>query len=119
MEMNGMKLTDNRKPTVINPITERRMKLVNAIDNQLNHLIGDEIKGGKWYWLGEDGCIYVEIRYGKNPLELKKGLFSIQCLDESELITNLNTIKSMVKDGKFDNQLASISKSIRSNFTKK
>ena len=119
MEMNGMKLTDNRKPMVINPITERRMKLSVAIDNQLNHLVGDDVKGGKWYWLSEDGCIYVEIRYGKTPLELKKGMYSIQCLDESELITNLNTIKAMVFDGKFDNQLASISKSIRSNFVKK
>jgi len=114
-----MKFTATKKPTKSNPVTQRRMKLVTNIERQLQSFTDDEVKVNKWWWMEEDGCYYFEVRYGKKPIELQKGMYSVQCLDESELVTNLATIQRMVKQGDFDSQLETMSKSIRSNFSKK
>ena len=114
-----LKLTKNRKPIGGNVTTHRRMKLINNIEKQLHSFTDDTIKVNKWYWLGEDGCYYFEVKYGKQPIELEKGMFSVQCLDESELVTNFVTIQNMIKDGQFDTQLDTLSKTIRNNFMKK
>jgi hypothetical protein len=114
-----LKLSNNRKPAGGNVTTQRRMKLIANIERQLHSFTDDSIKVNKWYWLEEDGCYYFEIHYGKFTIELDKGMYSVQCLDESELVTNFVTIQNMVKEGKFDSQLEQLSKNIRSNFVKK
>ena len=106
-----MKFTATKKPTKSNPVTQRRMKLVTNIKGNCNPSL-TMIKVNKWWWMEEDGCYYFEVRYGKKPIELQKGMYSVQCLDESKLVANLATIQRMVKQGDFDSQLETMSKSI-------
>lgn len=65
-----LKLTKNRKPVGGNVTTQRRMKLINNIERQLHSFTDNTVKVNKWYWLGEDGCYYFEVKYGKQPMNL-------------------------------------------------
>lgn len=119
MKWNGMDVSEKIKPTTPNPMTERRMKLFSGIEKQLNHFGDGDVKGSKWYWLEDDGCYYFEVKYGGRRLEFGKKGSSIRCIDDGEVITNLNHILVMVKNGDFDNQLSAISKAITQNFKKR
>jgi hypothetical protein len=55
----------------------------------------------KW-WKKIDNIYYLEIRYGNKPLELSKGLFSIQIDDRNQLVPTLEKVISAVASGEFD-----------------
>ena len=67
-------------------------------------------------------CLFQEIitclsiNYGKSPIELAKGKFSIVCTGLEQVKSSLETVKSSVLKGDFDTVLDKRSKVIRSNF---
>ena len=71
-----------------------------------------------WFWMSEDGKIYLQIKYGKLPLELGKGKFAIQCSSLDDITNNLTIVETLVNKGEFDGMLTNMSKEIRSKFTK-
>jgi len=130
MKINDLKLSTTTKPKTRNPITHRRLTLLNSINKQLTS-IDNAIEGNSnlvdvdtgrrinnWYWLDESGNYFLTINYGRVPLELDKNKFSIMCNDLNDVKSNLDKIKDLVKGGKLDSKLSLKSSLIRKNFIK-
>ena len=124
-----LNLTPVKKTTGRNPIVLRRESLIKGIDKQLSiceSLLTDneyardhqtDRKITAWLWLDDSGNYYLSINYGKQPLELSKGKYSIVCDSIGVVRSSLSLIKDSVQKGGFDTQLDKRSKVIRSNFT--
>ena len=123
-----LNLTPVKKTVGRNPIVQRRESLIKGIDKQLsiceslisdNEFARDHLTGRKipsWFWLDDSGQYYLSINYGKQPLELSKGKFSIICDSIESVNSSLKLVKESVQMGDFDKQLEKRSKVIRSNF---
>lgn len=109
------------KPKEINPVVQRRNRLIKSIRRQKS--LVDAYKAGEstkrtWFWINEDGKIFLQIKYGKTAIELAKGKFSIQCSSLDDVISNISIVETLVAKGEFDIILGNISKEIRSKFKK-
>lgn len=109
------------KPKTINPVVQRRSRLLKSIRRQQS--LVDSYKAGEkthrtWFWMNEDGKIYLQVKYGKLPLELSKGKFAIQCSSLEDVSKNLSIVETLVNKGEFDAMLTTVSKEIRSKFSK-
>ena len=123
-----LNLTPVKKTVGRNPIVQRLESLIKGIDKQLsiceslltdNEFARDHHSGRKipsWFWLDDSGQYYLSINYGKQPMELSKGKFSIICESIESVQSSLNLVKESVQMGDFDKQLEKRSKVIRSNF---
>ncbi len=99
----------------------RRQRLIRRIDKQVGYvrdLIDGESPSGAWAWMDEAGNYFVPIKYGRQAIELKKGMFSIQCKTLDECEHALCTIRAMVMNGDFDTQITKVSGEIRKNLAK-
>ena len=126
--MKKLNLTPMKKSIGRNPIVERRESVIKGIDKQImiceslldgNEVVRDHQTGRKfpqWFWLDDSGSYYLSINYGKTPIELAKGKFSIVCDSVSNVKESLETVKSSVMRGDFDPILEKRSKQIRTNF---
>jgi hypothetical protein len=118
----ALKLVPVSKPKDFNPVVMRRNRLLQAIRKQI--VLWLKFKAGErtnrlWFWFNEDGQIFLQIKYGKTPLELGKGKYAIQCNTIDEVGTNLGIAESLVIKGEFDHLLTAISKEIRAKFKKR
>ena len=123
-----LNLTPVKKTVGRNPIVQRRESLIKGIDKQLsvceslisdNEFARDHHTGRKipsWFWLDDSGQYYLSINYGKQPIELSKGKFSIVCDSIENVQSSLSIVRESVQMGDFDKQLEKRSKVIRSNF---
>ena len=123
-----LNLTPVKKTVGRNPIVQRRESLIKGIDKQLsiceslisdNEFARDHHTGRKipsWFWLDDSGQYYLSINYGKQPMELSKGKFSIVCDSIENVQSSLSIVRESVQLGDFDKQLEKRSKVIRSNF---
>ena len=130
MKLSDLNLSTTTKPKTRNPITHRRLTLLNSINKQImsidNAIEGNsslvDVDTGRrinnWYWLDESGNYFLTINYGRVPLELDKNKFSIMCKDLGDVKSNLEKVKDLVKGGKLDNKLSQKSSLIRKNFSK-
>lgn len=67
----------------------------------------------------DDAATYLQpIKYGRNSLELKKGMYAIRCETVEQSTEALVAIKALVLKGDFDSQLGKVSKDIRERFSK-
>jgi hypothetical protein len=116
-----LKFVSNQKPGKVDVTTLRCQKLVRRIDQQIG-LVRSVIEGhdprGSWFWMDETGIYFVPIKYGHHTLELKKGMFSIQCKDLDHVEAALFTLRAMVLQGDFDAQLQKVSLDIKRGFAK-
>ena len=109
------------KPKTLNPVVQRRTRLLKSIHRQQTMV--QSYKAGEktqrtWFWMNEEGKIYLQIKYGKLSLELSKGKFAIQCGSLDDVSSNLQIVETLVNKGEFDVMLTSVSKEIRSKFDK-
>lgn len=113
------KFVPNQKPGKVDVTTLRRQKLVRRIDQQIG-LVRSMIEGheprGSWVWMDEIGTYFVPIKYGRHLLELKKGMFSVQCQNLDEVEHVLCTFRGMVLNGDLDGHLNRVSVDIRKRF---
>jgi len=111
----------NKNPKTVDTAVQRRQKLVRRIDQQ-NGYVRQIIEGKQpraaWVWLDEAGNYFLPIKDGRRPIELKKGMFSVQCKDLDQVEAALCTVRAMVLQGDLDAQLAKASTDIRSRFGK-
>ena len=126
--MKELNLTPMKRTVGRNPITERRESVIKGIDKQImvcegllegKDVVRDQYTGRKipqWFWRDDSGSYYLSINYGKSPIELAKGKFSIVCTGLEQVKSSLETVKSSVLKGDFDTVLDKRSKVIRSNF---
>jgi len=115
-----LKFVAATKPGPVSDTVKRRQRLVQRINQQLG--LCDVMKSGQlpraaWAWMDDAGSYFLPIKYGRQQIELKKGMFSILCKDVSEIADALGTVREMVLGGQFDDQLAKASTEIRKRFS--
>lgn len=114
-----LKFVATKKPAAVDVVTQRRQRLIRRIDQQIS-LINSATDLGvprtSWVWMDEAGAYLVPIKYGRQPIELKKGMFAIECKDSNDVSNALETVRQMVLNGTLDEQLAQASGEIRARF---
>ncbi len=114
-----LKFVSNQKPGKVDVTTLRRQKLVRRIDQQIG-LVRSAMEGhdprGSWFWMDETGTYFVPLKYGRHTLELKKGMFSVQCQNLDDVEHVLCTFRGMVLTGDMDDHLVRVSGEIRQRF---
>ena len=114
-----LKFVANQTPTKATPVVLRRQKLVRRIDQQVQFvraMVQGEAPRAAWVWMDENGAYFVPLKYGRVVLELKKGMFAVQCKDLDECEHALCTFRAMALSGSFDDQLTKASEQIRQKF---
>lgn len=109
------------KPKQFAPEIQRRQKLVSRIDQQIGYvrqMVEGKQPRAAWAWMDEAGTYFLPIKYGRQQIELKKGMFSVECPDLDHVEAALCTIRAMVLNGDFDHQLTKASTDIRSKFNR-
>jgi hypothetical protein len=114
-----LKFVTAKKPENVNTAVQRRQRLVRRLDQQIG-LIKSTADGmlprASWVWMDDKGAYFLPVKYGRSPIELKKGMFAIQCASLGEAAQALATVREMVLNGDLDDQLAKSSKEIRARF---
>lgn len=114
-----LKFIASAKPKEINPTIQRRQKLIGRIDHQISYvrqMIEGKQMNATWVWMDEAGNYILPIKYARRHIELKKGMFAVQCTDLDQVEAALCSIRAMVWQGDFDDQLAKVSADIRAKF---
>ena len=139
-----LKLTDTKRERTVDPVTRRREKLMEKLDEQRNSaahaiegkpylptkqawvtddetgerkLIEKSKKVRQWFW--ENGGVwFFQIRYGAKGLELAKGKPTIEAGDKENLLEIIDLCSNAVKDGELDNQLNEMAMKTRSKLQK-
>lgn len=116
-----LKFVTAKKPEAVNVTVQRRQRLIQRLDQQIS--LTHNAKDGflprtSWVWTDEDGACFLAIKYGRNPIELKKGMYAIQCDNVEAAVQVLQLIKDMTIKGELDEQLAKASADIRTKFGK-
>jgi hypothetical protein len=116
-----LKFVATKKPVAVDAVTQRRQRLIRRIDQQIS-LIKSAADGtlprSSWVWMDEAGAYLVPIKYGRQSIELKKGMFAIECKDVIDVSNALETVRQMVLKGGLDEQLAQASGEIKARFKK-
>jgi hypothetical protein len=116
------KFVPNQKPGKVDVTTLRRQKLVRRIDQQIGYvrlMIEGHEPRGSWVWMDETGTYFVPIKYGRHTLELKKGMFSVQCQNLDEVEHVLCTFRGMVLNGDIDGSIMNEAIRIRQKLNKR
>jgi hypothetical protein len=125
-----LNLVPVQKPPKVSPIVGRRQRLIARIDRQMAVIqaqkagatapkVGDSQKRvSPWYWLDETGAYFLAVQYGKQPLELGKGKFAVQCETIQAVEDALVAIREALIKGDFDATLTRAAKAIREKFHK-
>lgn len=118
---NQLKLVSVIKPKQQDPVLLRREKMIKGLNRQSQILekyrIGERTTG-QWFWVNEDGVIFLPIKYGKMVIELSKGMFAIHCDTLDEVLDNLEFVRKATMRGELDSTLKSVSSELRSKFVK-
>ncbi len=139
----NLKLTTARKSLHINPIQQRRNKLVRRIWEQIELLkcqaagtqfapikyrtmrdaetgVRRQVEVPKrvksWVFTAENGKAAVAIRYGARVLDLARVKFAVEIASPAQLIPTLELIKTAIDAGELDEQLAVTAGSVRASF---
>lgn len=115
-----LKFVATTRPEKLSPTVQRRQKLVRRIDQQIGYvrqMIEGQQPRAAWVWMDEAGTYFLPIKYGRQPMELKKGMFAVQCKDLDEVEHALCTVRAMVLQGSLDTQIATVSADIRERFS--
>lgn len=117
-----LKFAAAKKPETVNVAIQRRQRLVRRLDQQISLI--QNAKDGllprtSWIWMDESGTYFLPIKYGRHPIELKKGMFSVQCESIEHAADALGAIRAKVLQGDMDDQLSKASTEIRAKFGSK
>lgn len=114
-----MKFVTAKKPAVGDVVVQRRQRLVRRIEQQVSLMLNAKegaMPRSSWAWMDDAGRYLVPINYGRQPIELKKGMFAIQCDSVDDVSTVFVAVRSMVLNGELDQQLAQALQDIRTKF---
>ena len=143
--LNTLKFVSAKKPTQLAPIEIPRRKLSSKLWSQIQ--LANALNNGETYtekkfrtykdrqtgetrsvevmkrirqmwFVGENGKVCVQIKYGSRILEFSKGKNAIEVASGEELISALNTLKIAVENGELDSQLNLAADSVKEKFKK-
>ena len=143
--LSGLKLTTAQKQTHINPVQQRRNKLVKRLWEQaelaraltagtqyvptkLRTVLDNETGLRKqvqvnkrikpWWFTSDSGRLCLSVRYGVRVLELAKGKYAVEVGAEKDLVATLDVIKAAVVAGELDAAMEAASTKLRAGFGK-
>ena len=143
--LSGLKLTTAQKQTHINPVQQRRNKLVKrlweqaelaraltagtqyvptrlrtVLDNEtgLRKQVQVNKRVKQWWFTAESGKLCLQVRYGVRVLELAKGKYAVEVGAEKDLVATLDVIKAAVIAGELDAAMETASTKLRAGFGK-
>ena len=70
------------------------------------------------WWFSDGKRVCLNIKYGSRPIEISKGKSTVEVSNADELIAALKAIHIATLQGELDEQIASISTTLRKNFKK-
>jgi hypothetical protein len=118
MAKSTISLVSVQKPTSNTPVLQRRNKLTSNIEQQIVK-IGSFREGRRisreQFWV-DNGVIYFQPRYGKQPIELEKGKSTLKAANFDDLVAQLDEIKTITVADGLDDALAACANAVRSNF---
>lgn len=141
----NLKLTAERKPQQQSPAVQRRNKMSRRLWEQIE--LAKAQKNGQmfttkrlktirdmngnsktveiskiirpWWFVAENGRLYVNVRYGAKLVELTKNKTAVEVDGgQDELIAVLELLKSAVEAGELDSQIEAASGALRAVFKK-
>ncbi len=92
--------------TFVNGPLKRPSRLLDQ--THTNHRTGQDISNR--CWPGEGTKVYLQLRYGNKPLEVKKGKPAIELADIEALLPTLHQIREAIVAGEFDTVLMAAKK---------
>lgn len=144
--LTSLKLVASKRSNAANPVVQRRNKLCDKLDEQLQ--IVEAQKAGQiyaptklrtvtndatgetstvqvpkrvkeWFWVAENGKLNLAVKYGSKTLALnKKGANAIECANKDDLIATIKSLKTAVTEGELDDAINEVSKATRQGFGK-
>jgi hypothetical protein len=115
----SISLVSIQKPTSNTPVLQRRNKLTANLEQQITKIgsfrEGKRITRGQ-FWVDNSGAIYFALRYGKQPLEISKGMSTLKAATWDDLVGQLDEIKTITVAGGLDEALSACANAVRSNF---
>jgi hypothetical protein len=126
--LNTLTFTKYSVPSNSDPVTKRRNKLLEKIDEQTLLATDDTYTPTKrvnttdsdgntrtidrpkrvkrWWSVQTDGKVLLTVRYGARAIEFQKGKDAIEVQSVTELADMLHTVRHAVADGELDELLA-------------
>lgn len=142
--LSKLKLVTATRPTALSPLLHRRNKLLAKLDEQAK--IAEALASGDrytstrykkvtdsegnsktvtvekrvkdWTYTGEDGKLYLTVRYGNKLLELAKGKQAIEAGDSNGLLKAIDLLKQAVSNGELDTHITSAASATKKSFNK-
>ena len=126
--LNTLTFTKYTASNVADPVTKRRNKLLEKIDEQIllatddtytptkrvktidddgnTRVIEKPKRVKRWWSVQTDGSVLLTVRYGARAIEFQKGKDAIEVESVDALPAMLNTVRNAVSDGELDELLA-------------
>ena len=143
--LNSLKLVAAVRINVMSPVQFRRNKLAAKLADQIE--LAKAMKEGKtyvatrvrnvkdritgevtsveqtrkvrpWWFRAESGRTCIHLKYGSRTLDFAKGKNSVEVVNETELVSVLETLKKAVESGELDVQMATASEAVKVRFKK-
>jgi hypothetical protein len=114
-----LKFVAAKKPVAIDATIRRRQRLVRRIDQQIALI--QNVRDGmpprtSWVWANDESKFFVHIKYGNKIIELRKGMFAIECETVEMAGKALEAVREMALNGEMDDQIAKMAREIRVSF---
>jgi hypothetical protein len=114
----SISLVSVQKPTANTPVLQRRNKFTASIEQQIVKI--SRLREGarisrEAFWV-DNGVIYFQLRYGKQPLELEKNKSALRAGTWDDLVAQLDEMKTITVAGGLDDALSACANAVRSNF---
>ena len=143
--LNSLKFVSAKRPNQISEIQVRRNKLSNRLWSQIQlatalqkgenytekkfRTVRDRHTGEskhvelskrvrQMWFVGENGKVCIQIKYGSRVLEFAKGKNAIEVSSGEDLINALTTLKTAVEAGALDSQLNLAADAVKERFKK-
>lgn len=140
-----LKLTSIARTNKVNPVVQRRLKVIARIDEQIalndaeqagqqlnamrQRKVKDEDTGEirlvqvpkrvrNWAWTAENGKTCVSLFYGSKVVAIDKNKATIELASKADLAATLVILRSAVESGELDVQLETASGAARASFKK-
>jgi len=140
----SLNISDVKKPTQQTAVQMRRNKLSKQLWEQVQlatalangssfapirvRTVKDKLTGERktveqpkrvkpWWFVGEDGNVCLQVRYGVQVLEIGKGKNTIKLASKDQLIDTLNLVKQAAESGELDKQIAAVATKAQLNFS--
>lgn len=139
----ALKFTAAQKANTVSAVQARRNKLAQRLAEQASlakavqagtqftatrlRTVKDEQTGERtavevnkkvkaWWFTADNGKLALSVRYGARQLELAKGKYAIEVVNERELLATLDVVREAVLAGQLDAAIEAVSNKVRAGF---